>query len=195
MKILLINNNPVVNKLVTLSVQKTSDELDKAESIEDVESTSYNLLILDDGLYTEEFLDELKSKVDFGKSLYICAKDAKTVEGFDATMRKPFLPTDLVEMLVSLAKGIDVSGEEKVHKSKAVEAHDDFAFGSDLDDLDELGELDELESLDTLDEVELDELDDAEIEDGLEDFDDAHDEELDEDLEGEFDELEDELDE
>ncbi|MGE4397583.1 MAG: DNA topoisomerase IV, partial [Sulfurimonas sp.] len=101
MKILLINNNPVVNKLVTLSVQKTSDELDKVEKLEDIDSTSYDLVIVDDGVYSGELFDELKSKVKFSKSLYICAKDAKAAEGFNSTIHKPFLPTDLVETLVS----------------------------------------------------------------------------------------------
>ena len=36
MKILLLNDNPVVNKLVTLSAQKTSDELEVVENPDNI---------------------------------------------------------------------------------------------------------------------------------------------------------------
>ena len=39
MKILLLNDNPVVNKLVTLSAQKTSDKLDVVNSIDSIQSS------------------------------------------------------------------------------------------------------------------------------------------------------------
>ena len=57
MKILLLNDNPVVNKLVTLSAQKTSDELDFALHVEDVAYTSYDLVVVDDSLGGDEILD------------------------------------------------------------------------------------------------------------------------------------------
>ena len=59
MKILLLNNNPVVNKLVTLSAQKTSDELDVVDNLDDIESNKYDLLVIDDTLYSEEIMQEL----------------------------------------------------------------------------------------------------------------------------------------
>ena len=104
MKILLLNDNPVVNKLVTLSAQKTSDELDVASSLEEVQEGSYDLLVLDDTLYTEDIMESLKSKVDYSKSLYIYSKNTGEVEGFTSMLKKPFLPTDLVELFSTLGK-------------------------------------------------------------------------------------------
>jgi len=56
-KILLLNDNPVVNKLVTLSAQKTSDELDVVNSIDDIDSRSYDLLVVDDTSYSDEMFE------------------------------------------------------------------------------------------------------------------------------------------
>ncbi|MDQ7060799.1 MAG: hypothetical protein Q9M43_06545 [Sulfurimonas sp.] len=76
MKILLLNDNPVVNKLVTLSAQKTSDELEVVENVDSINEGSYDLLVVDDTLYESELFTTLKEKITFNKSLYICARDA-----------------------------------------------------------------------------------------------------------------------
>ena len=152
MKILLLNNNPVVNKLVTLSAQKTSDELSIADSVEAIESKSYDLLIVDDALYGEGVMQEINSKIKFNKSLYICSKEADFAEEFTKTLKKPFLPTDLVDMLISLGKMT-----ETIELDKVDEAHDKFESFDNLEELDEELDLD-LDELDGLDE--LDELDD-----------------------------------
>ncbi len=149
MKILLLNNNPVVNKLVTLSAQKTSDELSIADSVEAIESGSYDLLIVDDALYGEGVMQEINSKIKFNKSLYICAKEASFAEEFTKTLKKPFLPTDLVDMLISLGKIT-----ETIELDNIGETNDKFESFDDLDEFDdELAlDLDELDDLDDLDE-------------------------------------------
>ena len=112
-KILLLNENPVVTKLVTLSAQKTSDELDIITDIEDLKSQDYDLFAVDDTLYTQEIFDEVKKRVNFSKSLYICSRDADEVMGFTETLRKPFLPTDLVELFANLDRADDKNQEAK----------------------------------------------------------------------------------
>jgi uncharacterized membrane protein len=107
--ILLINNNPVVSKLATLSSQKTSDELEIVEDIEDIATDKYDLLAIDDGIYSDELMEELKEKIQFTKSLFICSKKAEPEDGFSATIKKPFLPTDLVELFVKLATESDIT--------------------------------------------------------------------------------------
>lgn len=136
MKILLLNNNSVVDKLVTLSVQKTSDELKKADNIEDVEFENYDLLIVDDALCNEEVIQTINNNLEFSKSLYIYSKTAKAVEGFDKTLKKPFLPADLMDILKSLAQEIDAPENGRF---------DDIEEIDDLTDLNEYFELEELE--------------------------------------------------
>ncbi|MDD2651430.1 MAG: hypothetical protein PHX44_00065 [Sulfurimonas sp.] len=152
MNILLLNNNPVVKKLVTLSVQKTSDELHTAESVEAIEAGEYDLLIIDDALYSDEIMDEMASKISYRESLFICSKDAKEQGEFTKTLKKPFLPTDLVETLISLAKIVDTVNLEKTFgiNDEDFDVADDALFH----DFDTDESLDELENIDTLEEVE-----------------------------------------
>lgn len=157
MNILLLNNNPVVKKLVTLSVQKTSDELHTAESVETIESGDYDLFIIDDALYSDEAMDEIASKISYSESLFICSKDAQEQAEFTKTLKKPFLPTDLVETLISLAKMVDTVELEKMdgigeNDFDAVDdaLFHDFETDDSLDELDDLDALVEMEDLDML---------------------------------------------
>ena len=177
MKILLINDNPVVNKLVTLSAQKTSDDLESVENIDDISLDKYDLLVVDDTLYSIEVMNDLKNKIKFDKSLYICAKDADEIDEFTRVLKKPFLPTDLVEMFSFLGKDanavdIDDADEEEV----ANEEFDEIKSGDELEDFNldeatEVGELEDLEDfnldlgaeLDSLDPEETEELSDEDL--------------------------------
>lgn len=106
MNILLLNDNPVVNKLVTLSAQKTSDDLNVVNTIDAIEKDSYDLFVVDDTLYNNDVFTQIKQKISFKKSLYICSRDAEVVDTFDTVLKKPFLPTDLVELFSSISKEV-----------------------------------------------------------------------------------------
>ncbi len=159
MKILLLNDNPVVNKLVTLSAQKTSDEVETASGLEGISSHDYDLLIVDDSVYTDDLLYELETKIKYKKSLFICAKDAKEVESFSSTLKKPFLPTDLVELFMMLEKEIKKEADE-MPIEEAQELH---VEENEIEELDDLGDLDTLN-----DDLELD--DELILDDDEEDF-------------------------
>jgi len=167
MKILLIDDNPVINKLVTLSAQKTSDELDVVTSLEELESQDYDLIVIDDTLYSAELYTELSEKVNFSKSLYICSRNAEEVEGFTRTLKKPFLPTDLVELFAMLGKedvevnlDDDISTPDEVEEEPQVlEDINDIDLGDDeisLDELDDLSDIEDLEEDISLDDLDLD---------------------------------------
>jgi len=111
MNILLLNDNPVVNKLVTLSAQKTSDTLDVVNSIDAIVHNSYDLLVIDDTLYHNDIFTQIKQKISFKKSLYICSRDTEVVDTFDTVLKKPFLPTDLVELFSSISKEVATMSE------------------------------------------------------------------------------------
>ncbi len=153
MKILLLNDNPVVNKLVTLSAQKTSDELDVVDSIDSIQSGEYDLLVVDDTMYNDDMFSKIKSKIMFSSSLYICSRDAAPVEAFSSTLKKPFLPTDLVELFLMFAKkaeSVDTAEEnisadiDELEEFHSEEADEELVLDEDLDlSLDE-----ELEDLD-----------------------------------------------
>jgi len=194
-KILLLNDNPVVTKLVTLSAQKTNDEVTTAHSLEEVPAGNYDLLVIDDAQYDEEGYAELQNKIEFKKSLFICSRDNENEESFSATIKKPFLPTDMVELFTNLKKNLDAV--EDVSDEELLDGLD----GLELEGLDDLDELEDVDDELILDDEELGEsvLDDEEAQKVKELLDETQDEEADdEDLDLDYDlslDLEDEADE
>jgi len=155
MKILLLNENPVVHKLVTLSAQKTSDDLEVMNTLNELHEGSYDLLVVDDTLYTDTIFEILKEKISFKKSLYICSRDAETVEAFNSTLKKPFLPTDLVELFSNLAKQADeinIDEDVLIVEDELIADEEEIS----LDDQDEILSLDDEISLDDTLELEND---------------------------------------
>ncbi|MDD2369683.1 MAG: hypothetical protein PHQ90_10300, partial [Sulfuricurvum sp.] len=177
MKILLFNDNPVVRKLVALSAQKTKDDLSVIWSVDEVEESGYDLVIIDDALYSDEMFESLKEHITFRSALLMATRGKAVPAGFDNVINKPFLPTDLVDMFIQIEKKFsETSGnkpeivfaetpikeESQVHAINLEESLPDLAdeeensFDSfDLNELDDLGE--ELEfndgiELDTLNE-------------------------------------------
>lgn len=104
MRILLFNDNPVVRKLVTLSAQKTKDMLDVVWSVDEIEHSEYDLLIMDDALYSDDIFESIKEHVIYSKALLMATRGNAVPAGFDSVINKPFLPTDLVEILIQMNK-------------------------------------------------------------------------------------------
>lgn len=121
MKILLLNDNPVVRKLVALSAQKTKDELSVIWSVDEVEGDSYDLLIVDDAHYSDESMAALKEKIQYKTSLLMATRGNATPSGFEKVINKPFLPTDLVDLFSQIDKDLASSTQEAVEeKSNAI---------------------------------------------------------------------------
>lgn len=154
MKILLLNTNPVVTKLVTLSAQKSGDIVDIAEDIDDPRlDSAYDLLIVDDSLYTKELMQDIASKINYVRSLYVHSRDSEVSSEFDSFIKKPFLPTELVDLFVDVAKKVTPVGAKtsrQTDESDEFEVLDDF----DVDDTqDEDLEHESILNIDDLDEV------------------------------------------
>ncbi|MFA6630422.1 MAG: hypothetical protein WCS55_11740 [Sulfuricurvum sp.] len=106
MKILLFNDNPVVRKLVALSAQKTKDDLSVIWSVDEIEESGYDLLIVDDALYSNEIFESLKEHITYKSTLLMATRGNAVPAGFDNVINKPFLPTDLVDMFIQIEKKI-----------------------------------------------------------------------------------------
>ena len=147
MNTLLVNNDAVITKLVKLSTQKTGDRLDIATSIDEIRDESYDLLILDVGLFSREFLESLNDKVIYAHSIFITTRESGETAFFEKLLYKPFLPTELLLMLHQVASHVQKEQEEL---SKEI-VFDDFENSFFSDDEIAGGE-DELEQ-DTLERV------------------------------------------
>lgn len=211
MKILLLNDNPVVRKLVALSAQKTKDELSVIASVEEVEESEYDLLIVDDGKYSDEVFGMLQEAVRYKSSLLMATRGNAVPAGFENVINKPFLPTDLVEMFVQIEKHlppepampveeelssfdfeeIPESDLQETSKADLNEISDETREINLDDDLDDLEGFDELSIAEETDEAEsligsgiLDEEEVNEVRGLLEDAElDFEDESLDEEIE------------
>ncbi len=113
MNILLVNNDAVVSKLVKLSTQKIGDRLDIATSIDEIRGENYDLLILDGALFSRDFLDRLNDKVIYAHSIYITTRESEGSDLFEKHLYKPFLPTELLVMLLKVAAQVKREQEER----------------------------------------------------------------------------------
>ncbi|MGE4397954.1 MAG: hypothetical protein AB7D29_00415 [Campylobacterales bacterium] len=128
MQVLLINQNATIERLVKLSSGKLGYELASAKDILEVENGVYDFIIIDSDLYNDDEFGALKEKFENAKYLLIITKGVERPAGFDVYIEKPFLPTELVDILGSLSSGV---------------AQDDSSIFEDSGLGSELGELDE----------------------------------------------------
>jgi uncharacterized membrane protein len=180
MKVLLINNNPVVGKLVTLSAQKTGDELSSVHSVEDVAEGEYDFVLMDDAGYSDDLFDELRTKAKFRKSCFIGSRSTEKPSGFTHVINKPFLPTDLVDIFIKVSSDTKTQDEgtpvsEEILPDDGLDDNADMTDNLDglEDDLlgdtaDEVIDLEDLDALDSLDEDFDDDLDLEDLNDDLE---------------------------
>ena len=130
MNILLVNTDAVVTKLVTLSTQKTGHRLDVATSIESIREENYDLLILDGGLFSRDFLEQINDKVLYAHSIFITTRESPEEALFEKLLYKPFLPTELLLMLHLINTAVQ---EEQEARSKEIvfSAFDNDFFSED----------------------------------------------------------------
>jgi uncharacterized membrane protein len=171
LKILLLNDNPVVTKLVTLSAQKTDDDVEIINNIDDLTEGNYDLFAVDDALYSSELLDLLKGKINFKKSLFICSRDNEVKDTFSSVIKKPFLPTDLVELFTTINRNLDVEPSEDIEELETLEEIEDLDDMKEVDALD-LEEINDLET-DSDDDFLLEDLDDEGLGESILDDDEA----------------------
>lgn len=130
MNVLLVNNDAVVTKLVRLGTQKTGDRLDIASSIEEIRDESYDLLILDKGMFSREFLERLNDKVIYAHSVFITTRDSSDTDLFEKLLYKPFLPTELLLLLHQFATRVQKEEEER-SKEIVFDAFENSYFSDD----------------------------------------------------------------
>jgi len=174
MRILLLNDNPVVRKLVALSAQKTKDDLSVVWSVDEIEHDVYDLVIVDDAYYSDEIMAALNDKITYKTNLLMATRGNAIPAGFDKVINKPFLPTDLVELFVNIEKSLPSATEPLIKEEEEVISAPTIELDTLMDDLDEsedmlLGLEDDVdfgeeESDDLLDFETLDSLDDELLE-------------------------------
>jgi len=101
-KILLINNNPVVSRLFALCTRDKHIVLDEIEDIREVEEgKEYDLIFVDDASYAETVGEFMRSHNEMDKKIFISYAQ-ENMQGFDMTLKKPFLPSQILEIMQSV---------------------------------------------------------------------------------------------
>jgi len=116
MRILLLNTNPVVSRLITLCLKDTHAELYEFSSLEAIEEKAYDLAFIDDAHYAHITLSALK-KFNISKLILLTSHPEKKEIPVDIVIKKPFLPSKIIEVIASLhfAENTEASSAEPPH--------------------------------------------------------------------------------
>ncbi len=100
MKILLINTNPVVSRLFTLCTRDEHILLDEVVSADAVDKTSYEIVFVDEASF-EDDVHVLLETLEARKKVFI-SYTGEAMKGFDETIKKPFLPSQIINIIESI---------------------------------------------------------------------------------------------
>ena len=113
MHILLINTNPVVSRLLVLCTRDVAVVLDEVTTVEDVPSTVYDIVLVDEASYGRD-VNELLVRLGTSKKVFISYRSDE-MRGFDITIKKPFLPSQITDIIKETEiKEIDTPIEEEL---------------------------------------------------------------------------------
>jgi len=97
MQILLLNANPVVSRLLVLCTRDDAVVLDEVSRVEDVQSDVYDIVFVDEASYGRD-VAELLLKFGGAKKVFISYRSDE-MRGFDLTIKKPFLPSQIIDII------------------------------------------------------------------------------------------------
>lgn len=180
MKVALVNKNPAVSRLITLSLDKIGADYIQVADLDEI-GGGVNFLIIDSDIDVGDF--DLKQIAD--KVMYLMPRGLDRPEFADVVLEKPFLPTDFIKTFEQNKPSVSENLQSST--GSGLQFHTEISDGIDfelteLDDenslnlssenLDEEFELTNLESFDDMDseldsgfdmvdELKLDESDDT----------------------------------
>ena len=144
MRLLLLNNNPAVSRLIKLSAEKAGYELDEFEDYGLVPLSHYDIILIDNELYDENALAGLREYTGCNYVVYICQRGSKKPEAVNVVLEKPFLPTDFLMLLEKLKAVIES------HKAEEENNAEDSSMQAPSKSTDEQSEAFDIDQIDTL---------------------------------------------
>ena len=140
MKVILLNQNPAVSRLVRLSIEKIGYKLEEYSNIAQLdEQNPADVFICD-----HELVDDSVDYTPFGKHIIFLVPRNFAKKLGKHTLEKPFLPTDFMDFVKRVATSGD--DEAELQESSSSDFSDTSAenFSSDIGDLDTFGDFDTL---------------------------------------------------
>ena len=119
MNILLINDNPMVSGLVKLCVNDDDITLDEVNGIDKIKEIAYDAIFVDEGVYFDQMWQDhdyrdIETKVFF-------SHETEAQEYFDITLRKPFSPLQIIQILQSIGSKEKTMQEAAIEENSLVE--------------------------------------------------------------------------
>ncbi|CAA6810883.1 MAG: Highly acidic protein [uncultured Sulfurovum sp.] len=144
MKILLINNNPVVSRLTALSARKEDIEIDEIQEVTELSSDTYDIVFVDADSLSKDVRDVVSENIKTQKSvLFYTDGDEEEKNSFDISILKPFLPSEVSAVIRSIEESVEVSKLEESEENHFDILNDNKT--SQKDELFHLGDLDDFE--------------------------------------------------
>ena len=165
MKILLINQNATVEKLVRLSAAKVGLEVETVQDAGSVEGGDYAWVLIDHESLEENDPGALKARCQGAKLGLLHPKNGEKIPGFDLYIEKPFLPTELIDEFSAQMGSGDAQASAEEMTLPDLDEEGGALDGLDLGD--DLGA--PLEEMDDLPELSMDEQSDSSDVSGKED--------------------------
>jgi len=100
MHILLINANPVVSRLLILCTRDDTVLLDEVGRVDEVSENIYDVVFVDEASYGRD-VAELLAGLKNTKKVFISYRSDE-MRGFDVTIKKPFLPSQITELITGV---------------------------------------------------------------------------------------------
>ena len=142
MKVILLNQNPAVSRLVRLSIEKIGYKLEEYSNIAQLdEQNPADVFICD-----HELVDDSVDYAPFGKHIIFLVPRNFAKKLGKHTLEKPFLPTDFMDFVKRVATSGDDEAELQEPSSSDFSDTSAENFSSDIGDLD----LDSFGDFDTL---------------------------------------------
>jgi hypothetical protein len=142
MKILLINNNPVVSRLTALSARKEDIEIDEIQEVTELNNDNYDIVFVDGDSWSKDVKDVITENMKVEKAvLFYSEGDEDEKESFDLTILKPFLPSEVSAVIRAVEELQDSKDETLTVK----ENNFDILADAEESKREELFDLDEKE--------------------------------------------------
>ena len=140
MKVILLNQNPAVSRLVRLSIEKIGYKLEEYSNIAQLdEQNPADVFICD-----HELVDDSVDYAPFGKHIIFLVPRNFAKKLGKHTLEKPFLPTDFMDFVKRVATSGDDEAELQEPSSSDFMGTSAEDFSSGIDDLDSFGDFDTL---------------------------------------------------
>lgn len=138
MKVIVVNDNPAVSRLINISLTRLGYEFNEVKNLGDITSKDNELLICDSALFDKD--------IDYGSYakniLYLVPRGSKIDENAQV-LEKPFLPTDFIETVEKIIspKNHD-KAEDKNSDFNDLDAYDNVKLGNEFGEFKDIKDAD-----------------------------------------------------